>query len=59
MHRSRVAAATALLALACAAPAAAQESATEFWPEVDAWWRLTPAWRLSLFVPISKNLDTH
>jgi hypothetical protein len=59
MHRSRLAAATALLALACAAPAAAQGNATEFWPEVDAWWRLSPAWRLSLFVPISKNLDTH
>ena len=59
MRRSWLGAAARILALAWAAPAAAQENATEFWPEVDAWWRLTPAWRLSLFVPISKNLDTH
>jgi hypothetical protein len=31
----------------------------EFWPEVDVWLRLTTAWRLSMFVPISKNLETH
>ena len=36
-----------------------QESAKEFWPEVDIWLRLTPAWRLSMFVPISKNIETH
>jgi hypothetical protein len=42
-----------------AVPAAlAQESTTEFWPEVDAWMRVSPAWRLSLFVPISKNIET-
>jgi len=41
-----------------AAGAAADEPATEFWPEVDTWWRLSPAWRLSLFVPISKNIET-
>jgi hypothetical protein len=37
----------------------AGESSMEFWPEVDLWLRLTPAWRLSMFVPISKNLETH
>ena len=31
----------------------------EFWPEIDTWLRLSPAWRVSLFVPISKNLETH
>jgi hypothetical protein len=49
----------AVLWLAAAGAAAAQDVAKEFWPEVDAWWRLSPAWRLSLFVPISENLDTH
>jgi hypothetical protein len=49
----------AVLWLVAAGTAAAQDVAKEFWPEVDAWWRLSPAWRLSLFVPISENLDTH
>jgi hypothetical protein len=49
----------ALVALLHAArPVIADEPATEFWPEVDVWWRLSPAWRLSLFVPISKNIET-
>jgi len=34
-------------------------SVEEFWPEVDVWLRLSPAWRVSLFVPISENLETH
>jgi hypothetical protein len=37
----------------------AGESSKELWPEVDLWLRLTPAWRLSMFVAISKNLDTY
>jgi hypothetical protein len=37
---------------------AAEESSQEFWPEVDLWWRLTPAWRLSVFVPLTKNTET-
>ena len=37
----------------------AAESSREFWPEVDLWLRLTPAWRLSLFIPITKNIDTN
>ena len=44
--------------LQVAGAAIADEPATEFWPEVDIWWRLSPAWRLSLFVPISKNIET-
>jgi hypothetical protein len=36
----------------------AQESTTEFWPEVDIWYRLTPGWRLSMYLPLSKNLET-
>ncbi len=45
--------------LVAAGGAAAQDVAKEFWPEIDAWWRLSPAWRLSLFVPVSENLDTN
>ena len=45
--------------LATAGTAAAQDPSQEFWPEVDAWWRVSPAWRVSLFVPLSENLDTH
>jgi hypothetical protein len=49
----------AVVWLAAVGTAAAQDAAKEFWPEVDAWWRLSPAWRLSLFVPVSENLETH
>jgi hypothetical protein len=36
----------------------AQDTAKEIWPEIDAWLRLSPRWRLSVFVPISSNLET-
>ena len=39
-------------------PAKAQESTTEFWPEVDVWLRVSPEWRFSVFVPVSKNIET-
>jgi hypothetical protein len=48
-----------VLWLAAAGAAAAQDVAKEFWPEIDVWLRLSPAWRVSLFVPLSENLDTH
>jgi hypothetical protein len=32
----------------------AQNSSFEFWPEVDIWYRLSPSWRLSAFMPITK-----
>lgn len=35
-----------------------KESSQEFWPELDVWWRVSPQWRFSAFVPISKNIDT-
>ena len=50
---------TTLVSLVCASAACADEPSLEFWPEVDTWFRLSPAWRLSLFVPISKNLETN
>ena len=45
--------------LMAAGAAVAQAPQYQFWPEIDAWLRLSPAWRVSLFVPISKNLETH
>jgi len=54
------AASLAVLAwLAAVGVAVADDPSREFWPEVDTWLRLSPAWRLSLFVPISENLDTN
>ena len=35
-----------------------EESSQEFWPEVDLWCRVSPLWRFSVFVPISRNIDT-
>jgi len=55
----RTCSAALLVWLAAAAPVLAGPPSYEFWPEIDTWLRLSPAWRLSLFVPISQNLDTH
>jgi Protein of unknown function (DUF2490) len=38
--------------------ALADEPSKEFWPEVDMWMRLNPEWRVSVFLPISKNIET-
>ena len=38
--------------------ARADDPSREFWPEIDTWWRLSPAWRVSLFVPVSRNVET-
>jgi hypothetical protein len=48
-----------ILSLGTAGAASADDPAKEFWPEIDTWLRLSPAWRLSLFVPVSQNLETH
>lgn len=49
----------ALMVLLGATGAAGQEGTSqEFWPEIDIWLRLSPAWRASLFAPISKNVET-
>ncbi len=39
--------------------AAAEEMSREFWPETDLWLRLSPAWRLSSFIALSNNVETH
>jgi hypothetical protein len=50
---------TLVVWLGAAGAALAQESSTEFWPETDIWLRLSPAWRLSMYLPISKNIETN
>ena len=32
----------------------AQNSSFEFWPETDIWYTLSPSWRLSAFIPVTK-----
>lgn len=44
--------------LAVPGAAVAEEPGKEFWPELDVWLRLSPEWRLSSFIPFSKNVDT-
>jgi hypothetical protein len=36
-----------------------QESSTELWPEIDAWFRLSPDWRFSVYLPLSRNFETN
>jgi len=48
-----------MVSLLAARAAVADDSAKEFWPEFDVWWRLSPAWRLSMFVPLSRNIETN
>jgi Protein of unknown function (DUF2490) len=47
-----------LVWLGAAAVAVAGESSTEFWPEVDLWFRLTPSWRVSTLAALTRNLET-
>ena len=39
-------------------PGTTDDPSREFWPEIDTWWRRSPAWRVSLFVPVSRNVET-
>jgi hypothetical protein len=55
----RAGCATLLVWLAAAGAAAADPPSKEFWPEIDTWLRVSNAWRVSVFVPISENLDTN
>jgi hypothetical protein len=48
----------ALVVSLAAAGVAAEESAHEFWPETDLWLRLSPAWRLSSYISLSRNIET-
>jgi hypothetical protein len=58
-RRVRTGCAAFVIWLAAAGAAGAEPPSKEFWPEIDTWLRLSSAWRLSVFVPISENLDTH
>jgi hypothetical protein len=55
----RTSCAALLIWLAAAGAAGADPPSKEFWPEIDTWLRLSSAWRLSVFVPLAENLDTH
>jgi hypothetical protein len=55
----RLVCAAVIVWLAVAGAAAADPPSKEVWPEIDTWLRLSPAWRLSLFVPVSQNLETY
>lgn len=37
----------------------AQDSSQEFWPEIDVWYKLTPSWRTSVLIPLSRNIETN
>jgi hypothetical protein len=54
----RTGCAAVLVWLLSAGATGADPPSTEFWPEVDTWLRLSPAWRLSVFAPLAENLDT-
>jgi hypothetical protein len=47
-----------LVLLGATGVAGAGEQSKELWPEIDFWLRLSPAWRLSSFVALSKNIET-
>ena len=36
----------------------AQSSTVELWPEADLWYTLTPSWRLSMFIPVTKYYES-
>ncbi len=37
----------------------AQNTSTEFWPEADIWYRLSPTWRFSTFTSITKYNESN
>ena len=43
-----------LISLSSVGKLIAQNTSFEFWPETDIWYRLSPSWRLSAFVPVTK-----
>jgi len=55
----RALSAALLVWLTASRTAGAQPPSYEVWPEVDTWLRLSPVWRVSVFVPLAQNLDTH
>jgi hypothetical protein len=51
---TRVVSLAILLKLVLLNPCFAQNSSLEFWPETDIWYKLSPSWRISAFIPITK-----
>jgi hypothetical protein len=47
-----------LIGLISTGSSIAQNATYEFWPETDIWFRLSPSWRLSAFVPVTKYYES-
>jgi hypothetical protein len=47
------------VAIATPTHTAAQDTMTkELWPELDVWVRFSPEWRFSMFIPVTRNIET-
>jgi hypothetical protein len=46
------------LTLGGASAGLAQNTSYEFWPELDLWYRLSPDWRLSALLPVTKYYES-
>jgi hypothetical protein len=53
-HYLRLICLVVFMSLGATCSSIAQNSSFEFWPETDIWYTLSPSWRLSAFVPITK-----
>ncbi len=47
-----------IISISISSSCIAQNSTFEFWPETDIWYRLSPSWRLSSFIPITKYYES-
>jgi hypothetical protein len=54
LHQVKILGLVLFLNLVAVCSLVAQNTSNEFWPETDIWYTLSPSWRLSLFVPITK-----
>lgn len=57
-YRFRIIALVVLFSISMTNISSAQETSKELWPEIDIWWKVSPSWRFSLYIPLSKNIET-
>jgi len=57
--RLRIIVITVVVGMGMTTVTKAQETSKEFWPEIDIWWKVSPSWRFSFFIPLSKNVETN
>jgi hypothetical protein len=48
-----------IISLTTANRSMAQNTSLEFWPETDIWYRLSPSWRLSSFISVTKYNESN